>query len=115
MKILVCGGRDYKDEHTVNRILNLVHEKKGIFEIIHGAARGADTLAAKWAERNNIHCLDFPANWDKYGKRAGAIRNHRMLKEGAPDAVVAFPGGSGTKHMVKLAQKAGVPVWKLFD
>lgn len=53
---------------------------------------------------------EFPADWDKYGKRAGYLRNVQMLDEGKPDLVVAFPGGKGTAMMVKLAKERGVRV-----
>jgi hypothetical protein len=48
--------------------------------------------------------------WDELGKKAGPLRNQRMLDEGKPDLVVAFPGGGGTKDMVRRAVKAGVSV-----
>jgi hypothetical protein len=79
--------------------------------IIHGAAKGADTLAGRWAKEFNIPVLVFPADWKKYGRRAGPIRNAQMLSEGKPNLVVAFPGGRGTANMVGLSQKAGVPVY----
>jgi hypothetical protein len=52
----------------------------------------------------------FPADWEKYGKAAGPIRNQQILVEGKPDLVVAFQGGRGTANMVSRAQQAGVPV-----
>jgi len=48
--------------------------------------------------------------WDKIGKKAGPLRNQRMLDEGKPDLVVAFSGSGGTKDMVRRAVKAGVSV-----
>jgi hypothetical protein len=48
------------------------------------------------------------ANWDKYGKAAGGIRNQQMLDENEIDTAVAFPGGTGTKDMIKKARKAGI-------
>jgi len=48
--------------------------------------------------------------WDELGKKAGPLRNQRMLDEGKPDLVVAFPGGGGTKDMVRRAVKAGVAI-----
>lgn len=107
MKVLVCGSRHFNDykllEETLDGIIN-------ISEIIHGAARGADTLGAEYAFERDIPVRAFPANWTKYGRRAGPIRNSQMLSEGKPDLVVAFmgPNSRGTKHMVSIAQKAGV-------
>lgn len=83
-----------------------------VTEIIEGGARGADSLGAQYAEEVGIPSRRFPALWGTYGKAAGPIRNTQMLKEGAPDLVVAFlaPNSRGTKHMISIAEKAGVPV-----
>lgn len=77
--------------------------------LISGMARGADTLAAKFAA-SICHVSKFPADWDTHGRAAGLIRNQQMLDEGQPDIVIAFPGGRGTEHMKKIARKAGVKV-----
>ena len=71
-------------------------------------ARGADTLADKWAAANGHRSEGYPADWDTYGRRAGFLRNKQMLEEGKPDLVVAFPGGKGTEMMISLARCAGV-------
>ena len=78
--------------------------------VIHGAARGADTMAGAWAVARNVPVQAFPAQWDTFKKRAGPIRNQQMLTEGRPDLVIAFPGARGTAHMVGLAREAGVEV-----
>jgi hypothetical protein len=52
----------------------------------------------------------YVAQWKKHGRAAGPIRNQRMLDEGKPDLVVAFPGGRGTADMIRRAERAGVPV-----
>lgn len=99
-RVLVCGGRDYDDKETIYDVLDALHTDIGIICIISGAARGADTLAINWAEDRAIPLHKYPANWDKYGKQAGALRNQQMLDEGKPDMVIAFPGGKGTADMV---------------
>lgn len=78
--------------------------------VISGKAKGADTLAIDWAVVNWLTWDEYPADWEKYGKSAGYIRNQQMLDEGKPDYVIAFPGGAGTKNMKERAIKAGVPV-----
>ena len=83
--------------------------------MIHGAARGADTLAGRWAQDRNIPVREFPAEWrvnGRYNNHAGLDRNARMLRHGKPDLVAAFPGGTGTAHMVSIAARADVPVRK---
>ncbi len=79
-------------------------------EIISGMARGVDTLAVDWAINNWCKWHEFPADWEANGTAAGPIRNQKMLDEGKPDLVIAFPGGSGTADMVRRAKAAGVKV-----
>lgn len=114
MILLVCGGRDYANEEELFGVLDAVHRDPGITEIIQGGAKGADTLAFKYARHRGIMCTTFRAEWGRDGKAAGPIRNQRMLDEGKPDFVLAFPGGVGTADMVRRAKKAGVETfeWK---
>jgi hypothetical protein len=112
MRILVCGGRDFKDRQRLFVVLDQVHSKRGIDIIISGAARGADTLAVDWAKSREIAYQEFPADWDQYGKAAGPIRNRQMLVEGKPDGVIAFPGGNGTADMIRQSKKAGLKVYE---
>ena len=113
MKILVCGGRNYQDRTRVFATLDRIHEKAAITTIVHGAARGADTLAAEWAKYRHVQCEPYAADWKRDGKRAGYVRNRIMLNASKPDAVVAFPGGPGTAHMVREAQQAGYRVLRI--
>lgn len=113
MKVLVCGGRDFRDWALLRKVLDDLHETSPITEIIEGGARGADALAGKWAKERNIPLRVFPANWDKYGGDAGPIRNLQMLEEGKPDFVVAFPGSGGTANMVGQARRAGIPMTEI--
>lgn len=79
--------------------------------IIHGACRsGADLWADEWAVVNWTQIEEYPADWAKYGRAAGPIRNRRMISEGKPDLVLAFPGGRGTSDMVRRAELAGITV-----
>jgi hypothetical protein len=111
MKVLVCGGRDFNSLSLLYRELEKLEVRPS--QIISGHARGADQLAEMYAREYNIPLRIFPANWDKYGKRAGYIRNKQMLDEGEPDLVVAFPGGRGTDMMVMIAESANIPVIKV--
>lgn len=110
MRLLVCGGRDYKDRANVFALLDRIHEKVPISCVIQGDARGADALAKSWAVSRDVMHEDYPADWGLHGKAAGHIRNKQMLDAGHPDKVVAFPGGKGTKNMVAQARKAGLKV-----
>lgn len=108
MKVLVCGSRRFNDRKLLDEILS----RLDITTVIEGQARGADSLAREYAEGRGIPVLSFPAQWDKHGKTAGPIRNLQMLTEGKPDYVVAFlaKDSKGTKHMIEIAEKAGIPV-----
>ena len=110
MRLLVCGGRDYSNATRLYQALDAIVEGKEVECVVEGDAKGADRLAGRWAIDRGLTLIKFPADWDTYGKSAGPIRNRQMLKEGKPDLVVAFPGGSGTDHMVRTSMKAGVPV-----
>lgn len=110
MRVLACGGRDYRDFEVVKRELDYLYLIEGVDVLIEGGARGADTLARVWAVQRGVRVETYPAEWDVYGKAAGARRNAQMLAEGKPNLVVAFPGGRGTADMVRQAKAAGVPV-----
>jgi len=112
-RILVCGGRDFADADFVNDTLDRVLRKHPYMFLIHGAARGADTLAAEWADSRRVPAKAYPAEWGKFGKQAGPIRNQQMIDDGKPDAVVAFPGGAGTADMVERAKEHWLPVWEV--
>ena len=115
LRVLVCGGRDYLNTEAVWRALNALTRGRDVL-IIHGAARGADSLAWGWGLIESKHRpLKFPAQWYVNGvlnRAAGVLRNAQMLREGRPDLVVAFPGGRGTADMRVKAHTAGIPVWE---
>lgn len=121
MRVLVCGSRHFNNYQLLEETLDGL---KTINTIIHGMAKGADSLGGEYAKIRGIPVLEFPALWNKYGNRAGPIRNAQMLKEGQPDLVVAFlyhvgvqevlyglsdsQYNRGTKNMIKQAQDAGI-------
>lgn len=108
MRLIVCGGRNYNNNQELK---SLIDRFENIEIIIHGAATGADTLAGQIAREKGIEEISFPANWEKYGRAAGGIRNKQMLDEGKPDAILAVKGGRGTTNMINQALKAGVKVY----
>jgi hypothetical protein len=108
--MLVCGGRDYSDFNYLQKILNQYHMGCNCQLLIAGGQTGADTLAETWAYINKVPTLIIKAEWNKFGKRAGHLRNTRMLVEGQPTFVVAFPGGVGTANMVMQAKGAHISV-----
>lgn len=112
-RILVCGGRTYEDKELVFAVLDELKQRHPSWNLlIHGGAKGADSLADKWARTTNgVQLIDiYRPQWELYGRNAGPRRNELMLRDGCPDLVVAFPGGRGTAHMVRVAKEAGVEV-----
>ena len=113
MRVLVCGGREYRDRGTVFAALDALDAKYPVTVVIHGAATGADTLAGLWAKARKKEVLDFPMDKDHGDPHyEGRRRNGRMLFEGRPDCVVAFSGGNGTAHMIGLARAQRLLVWE---
>ena len=115
-RILVCGGRDYKDRDRVFAELDRINEACGDpICVIAGGATGADAFAEEWArskigKREGISFHGFKANWKELGRAAGPIRNQKMIDRGKPNLVLAFPGGRGTADMIHRAEEAGIPV-----
>lgn len=112
MRVLVCGGRDYNDRETLFAKMDELYYAydRRFSTLIDGGANGADALAHQWAGRAGLSTERYRADWKTHGRAAGPIRNKRMLDEGKPDLVVAFPGGRGTANMVAQARAAGVKV-----
>lgn len=113
MIFAVTGGRDYQNFALVCQVLDALLTRVPDLHLIHGAARGADTLARCWAESHGVPHTPYPADWTQHGKSAGAIRNRQMIQEGKPELVVAFPGGRGTQDMVDASTKAGIRILDL--
>lgn len=122
--ILVCGSRNFYDynllkselDKYIDKILNyqnnnLIFDKNNI-TILHGGCSGADSLANKYAKINNYKIIKIKAEWDKYGKAAGPIRNKKML-ELNPNIVIAFSSESqlttGTKNTIDQAKLLNIP------
>lgn len=110
MRVLVCGGRDFSDRAFIERALASLAKVECIDAVIEGNASGVDRIAGFWARQRDIPNLKFTAEWDRLGRAAGPIRNQRMIEEGRPDLVIAFPGGRGTADMVRRAKAAGIKV-----
>jgi hypothetical protein len=117
MRVLVCGDRLWTDRRAVEaQIVKLLSETDDPerLMIIEGGALGADRIAWEIAKQYRLLHMQYRAEWEKYGRAAGPIRNRRMLDEGKPDLVLAFHhnlnASKGTANMVLQAHRAGVPV-----
>jgi hypothetical protein len=105
-KVIIAGGRDFSNYDLLKVKLNKILSNINVpIVIVSGKARGADSLGERYAREMGYEVAEFPANWDKYGKRAGYIRNEEMAIYS--DACVCFwdSKSRGTKHMIDLAQK----------
>lgn len=107
MIVLVCGGRNFLDYQKLSSVLETRIGSDDI--LIHGGARGADTMAGQWAKSQGVHVAEVKALWDHNGKAAGPLRNSAMLLL-RPDYCIAFPGGAGTRNMVTQCKTACVDV-----
>ena len=113
MKIAIVGSRTLDDYRLVCKYVGFfVFED--IKEIISGGARGADSLAERYAKQFVIPLKVFEAEWDKYGKSAGFIRNQTIVDN--CDMVLAFWDGvsRGTADTIEKAKKAKKPTFIVY-
>ena len=109
MKVIIAGGRTITDYSLV---LSALGESDFTpTEIVSGMAPGVDTLAIQYATQNNLPLIEFHADWNKYRRAAGPIRNRQMAEYG--EALVAIWDGEsrGTKNMIEEATKRGLKVY----
>ena len=107
MKLAVIGSRDFENTVMLNEIL--LKHKHEITMIISGGSKGADAMAEQWAKENGIETLIFLPNWSLYGRSAGVVRNHDIIK--SCDLCIAFWDGKskGTASGIRLSQKYNKP------
>lgn len=104
--VLVCGSRSWHDGIAIrDRLAQLPPGCR----VIHGGARGADSLAAIACRALGIPERAYPPDWRGKGRKAGIIRNVEMLDQ-RPGLVIAFWDGrsTGTAHTVGEAQRRGI-------
>jgi hypothetical protein len=126
IRIIIAGGRDFDDYKLLKsetfRIMREIAQKltgkqtfnKQFLTIVSGMANGADKLGAQLAKDFELKLQEFPANWDRYGRRAGYMRNVDMAEFVSESEVhgvlIAFWDGEskGTKHMIDTAKKKNI-------
>lgn len=111
MKIIIAGGRDFVPSTETDHYLDGLRVAIPITTVICGMARGADLYGKQWAEFWQIPVMCFPADWEKYGRKAGPMRNIEMGN--VADGLIAFPGGTGTAHMIAYMTSLNKPIYKL--
>ena len=102
MKTIIAGSRTITDYAVVEQAIKESEFK--ITTVISGTARGVDTLGERWAHENNIDIILCPANWKKYGKKAGYIRNAEMADIAEALIVIIENNSRGSSHMLTIAQ-----------
>lgn len=112
-RVIIAGSREFTSyQHLKEACEWYLKDKLPQVIVISGHARGADSLGEKWASEMGLTCEIYPANWNKYGKSAGYIRNKQMAEVG--DALIAFKiqgiQSKGTDNMISLAEKKGIPI-----
>jgi len=110
MILLIAGSRTFDDYEFLKRKVEESIELEEVSLVISGGAKGADLLVEKFALEHELDFRCYPANWDKYGKRAGFIRNTEMVS--LADVVLLFWDGKskGTKSTLQLTRNKAKPL-----
>lgn len=113
--IAVTGGRDRQPTATELQAFWFCFDRLGGDALLHGDARGVDRAVAADARRRRrgLVVIAYPADWDRYGRGAGPIRNAVMVMDSS--ALIAFPGGVGTANAVANARRIGRPIHRIED
>lgn len=109
-RVIIAGGRNFDDYVLLFNKVQKYTMNMVSFEIVSGGAKGADSLGERYAKVNKVPLKIFKADWDKYGKGAGHIRNREMA-EYATHLIAFWDGKSrGTENMINTAKELGLKV-----
>jgi hypothetical protein len=113
-RILICGPRDWDKPILVRFVVAGLKRRLGTkIVIIHGAARGVDTMADEAAEDLGLKRDPYPVDWSRGGNVAAILRNREMYRESEPDLCVAIGYGRGTLDMTNVCRDGGtVVIWR---
>jgi hypothetical protein len=111
-KITFSGGADFNDHRLIWDRLDKVHAKHPDMVLMHGGSpKGAERIAARWADHRKVPQIAFKPDWTKHAKAAPFKRNDQML-DVLPIGVMLFPGNGIQENLGDKARKLGIPVWK---
>jgi hypothetical protein len=111
-KIALTGGLDFNDHRLIWDRLDRVHAKHPDMVLLHGGSpKGAERIAARWADHRKVPQISFKPDWIRYAKAAPFKRNDAML-EVLPIGVIVFPGTGIQENLADKARKLGIPVWR---
>ncbi|PWB81389.1 MAG: hypothetical protein C3F11_15395 [Methylocystaceae bacterium] len=112
-KIAFTGGVECNDHSRIWDTLDKVRAKHPDMVLIHGGSpKGAERIAACWADNRNIPQIVFRPDWTRHRNAAPFKRNDQML-ETLPIGVIAFPGSGISQNLADKARKMGIPVWNV--
>jgi hypothetical protein len=113
-KIAFTGGLDFNDHRAIWDLLDKALAKHPDMVLLHGGSpKGAERIAACWADNRKAPQIVFKPDWARHAKAAPFKRNDQML-ETLPIGVIVFPGSGISANLADKARKLGIPVWK-FD
>jgi hypothetical protein len=111
-KIAFTGGLDFNDHTAIWDRLDKVHAKHPDMVLLHGGSpRGAERIAACWADSRKVPQIAFKPDWTRHAKAAPFKRNDQMLNV-LPIGVLVFPGSGISANLADKAKKLGIPLWK---
>ncbi len=111
-KVAFTGGLDFDDHRLIWARLDQVRAKHADMVLLHGGSpKGAELIAAKWADNRKVPHIAFKPDWDKHGRAAPFKRNDAML-DTLPVGVLVFPGTGIQENLADKAKKLGMPVMK---
>ena len=113
-KIAFSGG-DTTDHRLIWARLDQVHAKHPDMVLLHGGSpKGAERIAATWADNRKVAQVAFKPDWTRHAKAAPFKRNDRML-DTMPIGVIVFPGTGIQENLADKARKMGIPVYRLAE
>jgi hypothetical protein len=120
---LICGGRDMLDRRAAFDALDAAHWLLELTGVVEGGQRtpgpdgrpigGGDFWASLWARSHSLPCRTMRADWRRWGRAAGPIRNQQMLDENPIDVTLALPGSTGTLDMIQRSEASGILTLKI--
>jgi len=109
IKVVIAGSRTFNDYELLKTKMDAILQNQTEVEIVSGTAYGADQLGERYAQERGYPVKRFPAQWEKFGRRAGYLRNEEMANY-ASHVVVFTNGSKGSQHMIDISTRLGLPL-----
>lgn len=115
MKIIIAGSRDTPESEYNSILMMAQFANFNITEVVCGKARGMDTIGERWARDRTIPVKEFPADWNKYGKRAGYLRNEEMGAYADGALIWIYNNSRGSSNMRDIMKRLKKPYLVIAD